>query len=76
MHETHIAFYLHLQKLGETTDDDEIKRKKNKKRKPRLEIVAGDLCASPAFCLPSKRSGEREAGRRMPAITAHFVAFG
>lgn len=30
MHETHIAFCLHLQKLGETTDDDEIKRKKYK----------------------------------------------
>lgn len=30
MHETHIAFCLHLQKLGETTDDDEIKRKKIK----------------------------------------------
>lgn len=25
MHETHIAFCLHLQKLGETTVDDEIK---------------------------------------------------
>lgn len=30
MHETHIAFCLHLQKLGETTDYDEIKRKKIK----------------------------------------------
>lgn len=76
MHETHIAFCLHLQKLGETTDYDEIKRKKIKNGNQGLRLWLAISAHRRHFVCQANDQGKgRQEGecRQLPHTLLHSV---